>query len=331
MKIKTKNDLFRIVFGENPSGSIDFYKDSLGGLFFDDLAKQCIADEATNIFPVCLALDTFPHDCKIILGKPNWKKICKNSLELNKVILSIRFLIKNKDDFIYFINDNMQHGMINIKGVYGLDDINGSFLKSEYVRKFKEWQHFSYSETFDRIMTFRDTIEMAEELGIDFNPNVNWRSIKKHHDQFLKTIQEKNKNLSSSYIPPHVLKIEKKLNQHLPKDKKYDIVILKSISDLVAESVKMKHCLSGRTYINKFISGKFIVIHVSSKEGSGKEIGSTLGISVRAQKDFNDTSINQRTKYLLNQHVLNSNKKIPADHILIKAQREILECLNKTL
>lgn len=275
-----------------------------------DLIKQGVHDGLNNIIPFLIYFGGSPKKLKTQLGKGIWKRLSKNSITTNKLIVQIledEFQnekrlkpLKNYAGHKRILEDLTKLKPSLIKNIYSGRIYNRYSLNHAKVGLY-QWlnKHVKVSkknEVSKFIDIYLDTYKMALELNFEFK---NWskKRMIEQHDLFSKKIAAREYKDSDFSKNKDIMKKLCFISDDV------EIIALASPLKVAIEALEMKHCLA--SYIDDIERGQYIALSLISEQER-----STLGL-------FFNRSLK---KWHIDQHYLAYNQDVENKKHLEAAQ-----------
>lgn len=237
-------------------------RDTLGFLHeYKDKINQCLSDNQENLVPIIAYTGKTPEELKKSLGKSIWKKVANNSFSKNKLLIEC------------YGESGLQSSRVGLaystlKLFYGRNGGEYVEICDKLARQHKVLsKKKEYQEIRDIVM---DTIDMAEQLEVEINPNWSLKRWKEEHDNFSRQLltQEYSTEKFTKTLYPKLLP-EINLDGCTAK-------LLLSPFEVALEGQTMHHCVAGYAYSCE--RGQYAVYHVTDSKGNV----STLGCNIRS-------------------------------------------------
>lgn len=223
-----------------------------------EVINQVIKDGNTNILPFVVFSGKDTQTLKKEFGKGLWKKVCKNSEHRNKML----FEATNWKELTGFPTSVLQK-------LNTLKHYNPEFIKEIgkwYTKYFKgKWSTISDSEFIKIVTVFRDTKQMAGQLGYVFKHDIPYEEISKLHDKYLQAIREKR------YSKEQFSWLSENNIYAYHEQGEYSATLLDSPLGIKEEGDSMRHCVA--SYIPNVANGGYLVYSVRKNNEQTSTIG----------------------------------------------------------
>lgn len=223
-----------------------------------EIINQVIKDGNTNILPFVVFSGKDTQTLKKEFGKGLWKKVCKNSEHRNKML----FEVTHWKELAGFPTSVLQKlKMLKYHGPELMYEIG-----KWYTKYFKgKWSTLSDSEFIKIVTVFRDTKQMAGQLGYTFKHDMPYEEISKLHDKYVQAIREKRySNERFNWLS------ENNIYSHHEQGE-YSATLLDSPLGIKEEGDFMRHCVA--SYIPNVANGGYLVYSVRKNSDQTSTIG----------------------------------------------------------
>lgn len=261
------------------------------------VVKQALADGQENLVPLILQLEKSPKEIKDSVPKYIWKKVINSSYTKNEylgraVAVCGGIGVYKEDNkavlgYATLRTSTLQCFDVGYKSLDKLQLIEKLAVEKRVLSKPQDYRLLA-NKVFD-------TIHMAEQLGVQWNPKWKVKRWEEEHQRMSREIHAKR-------FSPDT--ITTGLYPRLPKEvvtPEGKATLLQSALDVAVEGNKMNHCVGG--YAERCRSGRYAVYHITTKDGEE----STLGCNM----DNHNISFNQHYGYG-NSHVSDAANRVRA-------------------
>lgn len=223
-----------------------------------EVINQVIEDGNTNILPFVVFSGKDTQTLKKEFGKGLWKKVCKNSEHRNKMLFEATHW-KELTGFPTSVLQKLK--MLKYHGPELMYEIG-----KWYTKYFKgKWSTLSDSEFIKIVTVFRDTKQMAGQLGYTFKHDMPYEEISKLHDKYVQAIREKRySNERFNWLS------ENNIYSHHEQGE-YSATLLDSPLGIKEEGDFMRHCVA--SYIPNVANGGYLVYSVRKNSDQTSTIG----------------------------------------------------------
>lgn len=275
-------------------------RDTLGFLHeYKDKINQCLLDNQENLVPIIINTGKTPEELKKSLGKSVWKKIANNSFSKNKLLIEC------------YGESGLQPSRVNL--AYSTLKLFYGRCEGEYVeicdRLARQARVLSKKKEYQEIRDIvNDTIDMAEQLEVEINPNWSLNRWREEHDNFSRQLltQEYSTEKFTKTLYPKLLP-EISLDGCTAK-------LLLSPFEVALEGQTMHHCVASYAYTCE--RGDYAVYHVTDSKGNVSTLGCNIKSDIQpvfvgySLEDTSDQSMATRYHLQKQQHYGRHNSKV---------------------
>jgi AraC-like DNA-binding protein len=279
-----------------------------------EILRQTYDDGLYNLIPIVAASGLSPKDLKAKFKEQGiesrWKTITKNSLNKNRA-LSQSFS-SCFSDYKSLLEDAPT---VLLKNHGYLDRDTLAYLKTNFKGN---WGKQPFITREARI--FKDTRDMAEQIGETFNPNWSSRRVHEQHSLF-------SKKINSAKFPDENIQVLDKISVREIEHEGYKATLLTTPLQIWEEGTEMGHCVGA--YVSSVKDYGYLVYSVSNNGEKSSTIGiqrdRELFVSMLAEPTFIYRNYSVQQHYgKFNAHVTDDNEKEIAK-ILVEKLNEMLE------
>lgn len=243
-----------------------------------DIVNQMMSDDQKNLIPIIQALSWVDvSKAREIIGKANWKKLCKNTAHRNKLISKQLMFSAGSGRVRNVIDEliDLDSGALDLKCAPTPD--LSTWLKKECNITYKEMRKRSGEVRMLKTL-WTDTQRMAQRQGREFNPKWSMRRMQEEHDalsaamnaamvKYQRTIPQEilDKNLSKDFLIT-----EWELNGVRAS-------LLTTYDRICKEGKEMHHCVA--SYAEQSMGGRYFVVHID-----GDDEATTVGYHIIDEK-----------------------------------------------
>lgn len=243
-----------------------------------DKINQCEKDNLQNLIPFVICFNKNPKELKELFGKSDWKKICKNSHERNR-LLTRPYLTQLETDRVKvsLIKRKLEYPSVILR--------RGKNFRNLMEQEEIDYLHDKVGLTYKQIAEgdghryyniLNDTKRMAEQLGKNFSIKWSLDKLEQKHNEYTEELMLKKDALSKEPF--------KYLNK-LPflEFEKDGITakVLKSKLEVKIEGKKMHHCVG--MYADNCFNRAYSVWSVTDKEGIKYTLGCRVDLTGRME------------------------------------------------
>lgn len=244
-----------------------------------ELIKQCEKDNLQNLIPFIICFNKGPKELKKLFGKSDWKKICKNSHERNR-LLTRPYLTQLEPDRVKvsLIKRKLEYPSVILR--------RGNKFRTDLMeREDIDYLHDKVGLTYKQIADgdgrryydiLNDTKHMAEQLGKSFSIKWSLDKLEQKHSEYTEELMLKKDALSKEPFKY----LNKVPFQEFEKDG-ITAKILKSKLEVKREGKLMHHCVG--MYAEDCFNRSYSVWSVTDKEGIKYTLGCRVDLTGRME------------------------------------------------
>lgn len=268
------------------------------------LLEQYKADGLDHLTPLAFQYEKTPQEFKKKLGKSAWKKLCKNSMTRNNLLVKImRFNIGAPED-LSLLNE-FPSKLLKRGGNSPVSFTHAGLWASQQVKVFSGLREAGY--ILEHL--YRDTQRLAHRTDNIFSDKWSREQMQARHDAYTQVY-----NTSLRIESEKVYDTLEKTTVRTGNIGDYTYNLLMSEAGVSTEGREMHHCVG--VYGSRVAKGTYLVYSVRSKENRY-----TLGVSVAYKDD--------KPVFTLNQNYRACNQSVSEEEIGVSC--EIIKLLKASV